>query len=158
VHREGEERTEREWPSVAILHLEESLNASGDVLGATSQRWRRADRLAPPSAGQLQEWRDFLGTLPDTVSPPLAAAIRATWEAIARTAPGAALPGVLPSGDGGARLTWDSGRYRFDVDVRPGGDTEWFFRDRVTSESDGTEGEGEATLPARAIELLRRFA
>lgn len=65
------------------------------------------------------------------------------------------LPLTQTTGSGSIQLAWDAGRFYVEIDVRPSGELEWFFRDRVNNELDGTEDE---PISEVSPDLLRRLS
>jgi len=51
-----------------------------------------------------------------------------------------------PTTDGWMELVWDNGRHHLDIDVRPDGTCEWFYRDRETGDYAGEESRQIAAL------------
>ncbi len=86
----------------------------------------------------------------------------ATFFQNARALGGAALlpvPTAIPSEDGSMHLAWDREQHHLDVDLFPDGSFEWFYRNRLTDELDGTDESRVFGMPdalARRIRLIAR--
>ena len=96
---------------------------------------------------EIDQWLVFMDTLETT---------REHAEFAKRVAQSIALtkvPLTQLTGEGAIQMSWDSGRYYFDVDVFPDG-LEWFFRDRETKVIEGTDDERVAELPPDAMRFL----
>lgn len=57
--------------------------------------------------------------------------------------------------DGGVRFAWSTTRVYLDVEVYLDGTVEWFFEDRETGKTDGTEDERDAQLPDQFFNYMR---
>ena len=65
-------------------------------------------------------------------------------------------PQVLPGEDDSLEASWWIGRHQISVDVLPSGDIDWFWRDSVTKEYEGEEGEALHPMPERLIQHFRQ--
>lgn len=96
---------------------------------------------------EIHQWRTFMDTLETTREHVDFA--KQVGELIALTK----VPLTQLTGEGAIQMSWDSGRYYFDVDVFPDG-LEWFFRDRETKQIEGTDDERVPKLPPEAMRFL----
>jgi hypothetical protein len=80
-------------------------------------------------------WRSYLSVFPDRQL----ARAASTFLERARTVGGALpVPTAIPSGDGSIHLAWDRNEHHLDADIFPDGSFDWFYRNRLTDELDGT--------------------
>lgn len=85
----------------------------------------------------------------------------ATFYQNARAVGGAAplpVPTALPSEDGSMHLAWDRDQHHLDVDLFPDGSFEWFYRNRLTDELDGTDEGRVLGMPEALARRLRLIA
>lgn len=80
-------------------------------------------------------------------SPELAGHVLQTWHMLCAVADPAE-PIVERTKDGGVRFAWNTARAYLDAEIYADGSKEWFFKDRETGKTDGTEDEREMDLPA----------
>lgn len=100
-------------------------------------------------------WKAYLLRLADE---PIGRTVATFWERVQRTERGLPPPTALRSEDGSMHLAWDRDVHHLDVDLRADGTFEWFYRNRLTDELDGTDEERVAGVPEVFAARLRLLA
>lgn len=103
-------------------------------------------------------WGAYLSQLADQS---LAARVSVFWRAAEAAVGPMTLPApmAIPSGEGGAHLAWDAEQHHIEVDLFSDGSFDWFYRNRLTDEIDGTREDRASGMPedlARRIRLVAR--
>ncbi|EKD93558.1 MAG: hypothetical protein ACD_28C00116G0002 [uncultured bacterium] len=77
------------------------------------------------------------------------------WEALKKFYAGKLpLPLAQSTSEGNIQLAWDLGQFYLEIEVRRDFGLEWFYRDRVTNDLDGTEDEPDFALSNSLISRL----
>jgi hypothetical protein len=66
-------------------------------------------------------------------------------------------PLTQPTGDGAIQLAWDDGEHYLEIEVLPDARFHWYFRDRLTNQTAGTEQPVDR-LPPELTQRLRLIA
>lgn len=132
--------------------------ASGHLKDKSFERhWSSVNHLNPPSASDLARWSDFLSSL-SAESPLRAQVARRFWERLLTCAPSSPLPVVYRGEDDVVVIfRWDTPRYLLEAEILASGEYEWFFKDRQTGETDGTEATPNVGAPTQLCRFLSRF-
>jgi len=115
-------------------------------------------RASAVTAEVDRPWQTYLDTITHPngeFGPAHVAEVKRLWESL-RQDLGYRLPLPLtqPTNDGSIQLAWDAGRFYVEIDVRPSGELEWFFRDRVSNELAGTEDDAISELSPELLHKL----
>lgn len=107
-------------------------------------------------------WFSFLDALKDRASAgSVSSAQRSTllsiWERAVRRQPSLRRPAVGVSADGNLRASWsftDAPGRVFTLEIRTGGEVDWFYRDPMTGTSCGSGDVSTHEFPAEALDFL----
>lgn len=111
----------------------------------------------PMLVREVRAWRSFVEALqhaPTNLSAAHVAAVLKHWDALADQLHALPPPLTAPKDAEYVYMVWDSGTKIFDLEVYTDGSIQWFFRDRMRREIDGTE-DPVAQIPVAAVERLR---
>ena len=102
-------------------------------------------------------WQDYLTELNRVLGSRFAGRVKQFWARLASelrfTVP---VPHAGPTPDDDSFiLTWDQGRYHFEVEIFRVGRFEWFYRDRETDDCEASEGNLKQAVSAAKMYLRR---
>jgi len=154
------ESTGREFPRVPHEALGRDRRSAGgrsaSVLGATG--WKMSNELTDASISDREAWADYLASLGTRGhSAAQVAGVLNLWSGIqALYGASSPLPTAGPTEDEWLYLAWNSNTHYLEVEFHTDGRVEWFYRDRRTGETEGTETPVPA-VPEAVFVRLRSF-
>lgn len=108
---------------------------------------------------RLKEHDDFLKAMAQgVISPATAQRARKVWYSLLnRSGHLLPIPAASAGPDGQVFYSWDKGRHHLEVEILPGEEIEYFYRDRETGEYWGDDVKAADHIPDRAANNLKLF-
>lgn len=127
---------------------------------SVSENQKTASGREPMIVREQRAWRMYVDSLlfaPYHLSKEHVAAVLKHWEFLKARLYMQVLhtPVTMVNGDGYVALIWNTETRTFDIEVTPEGKIHWFYRDRTSRETDGTEDDPEREISEEAVTRLR---
>jgi hypothetical protein len=98
-----------------------------------------------------ERWLSYLQSLARREPSTVPEAAEQLWLGLRASVPAISRPNASPTDDGGLSMSWNLGRHYLEIDTRPSGEYDWFYRDRDLGRSDRQRAQAVEAAPTDVL-------